>query len=371
MARNLVQPHKRMAARRRIEAAIRSRSLWGQRLAGEHELAAQLGVSRKTVRAALAELEMAGVVERLVGSGTFVAERPGKSADGRRRRARLAVIAERHAEALPEWTFAGEILRGVLACGLRLRAECQILALDVPEERDRLKDRRQLRRFRGFISVGAGSRELLARLIELRRGPVVLLDDSVRDLPVVTVNDGSFAGSRAVTRHLIGLGHRRIAFLNCHHPAENNPEKLAGYRAALTEKGLLVDARLVLERPAANEGGHLETFADRAVEHLLGLPDAPTAILGFDDGFALPAVRALERRGLRVGQDLSVAGQGDSAIRQGTCDWLTSTRTYPDKIGAEAVRAALARGPLTEGRTVIVSNRLCVRRSTCPPPAGG
>jgi LacI family transcriptional regulator len=103
----------------------------------------------------------------------------------------------------------------------------------------------------------------------------------------------------------------------------------------------------------------------------LELSDPPSAILGFDDRYVLPVVRALQRRGLRAGQDISVAGQGDSAMRQEVCDWLTSTRPYPDKMGAEAVRAALTSRPATEGRTIIVPNRLMVRGSTCPPPKRG
>jgi LacI family transcriptional regulator len=369
MARNLVQPHKRMQARRRLEAAIRGRSLWGQRLAGEHELAAQLGVSRKTIRAALAELETAGVVERRVGSGTFVARRPGNHAGRPGRHARLAVITGRHAEAEAGWSFDGALIQGVLASAPRLGAECQVLAVDVAAEREQLRDRRRLRRFDGFICVAAGDRELIARLVDLRLGPVVLMDEDVGDLPVVAVIDGSFVGARAVTRHLLGLGHRRIAFLNCHHPAEANPEKAAGYRAALTERDLAVDRRLILEAPPSDSDEALEAFGERATGRLLELPEPPSAVLGFDDRYVLPVVRALQRRGLRAGKDLSVAGQGDSAMRQGLCDWLTSTRTYPDKLGAEAVRAALTSRPAAEGRTVIVPNRLMVRGSTRPPPA--
>ncbi len=72
MARNFMQPHKRMEARWRLEAEIRSKAMWGQRLVGERELAARLGIGRNTVRAAMAELEMSGMIERRVGSGTFV-----------------------------------------------------------------------------------------------------------------------------------------------------------------------------------------------------------------------------------------------------------------------------------------------------------
>jgi len=371
MPRNFMQPHKRMEARRRIEAEIRSRAMWGQRLAGERELAARLGVGRNTVRAAMAELETAGVIERRIGSGTFVAGRPGNRAGRRDRLACLAVITGRHAQVAAGWSFDGALIQGVLDCAPRLRAECLVLATNIAQERDQLKDRCRLRHFDGFICVAVGDRELIARLVDLRRGPVVLMNEDVGDLPVVAVIDGSFVGARAVTRHLLQQGHQRIAFLNCHNPAEANPEKVAGYRAALTERDLAVDQQLIFEAPPSDGDDALEAFAERATGRLLELSDPPSAILGFDDRYVLPVVRALQRRGLRAGQDISVAGQGDSAMRQEVCDWLTSTRPYPDKMGAEAVRAALTSRPATEGRTIIVPNRLMVRGSTCPPPKRG
>jgi DNA-binding LacI/PurR family transcriptional regulator len=367
MPRNFMQPHKRMEARRRIEAEIRSQVMWGQRLAGERELAARLGIGRNTVRAAMAELEMAGMLDRRVGAGTFVRLQPGKAAGGQGRPGRLALVTRQPVEAIPEWIFEGRLLRAILGCAPQLHAECQVLVGSAPGARERLSDRGLLRQFDGFVSVGVDDRELLSRLIELRRGPVVLLNGYPTCLPLISVVDDGFSGSRAVTRHLIRLGHRRVAFLNCHAPENNNPDKIAGYRAALTERGWAVDERLVCEAPRSGRDGGWEAFAARAAGELLDLSDPPTAILGFDDLYALPALRALERRGLRIGKDFSVAGQGDNAARQGIYDRLTSTRINFDRMAAEAVRAALAGAAAAEGRTVIVPNRLVVRGSTCPP----
>ena len=117
-------------------------------------------------------------------------------------------------------------------------------------------------------------------------------------------------------------------------------------------------------------GEALRDFAAAALERLLGLPDPPTALLGFDDSRALAALGELNRHGRKAGEDFALAGMGDGAIRRGECDWLTSTRTYPRKMGAAALRAALEGGLPSEGRTIIVPNRLYIRRSTCPPSAG-
>jgi len=364
--RSLARPDPRAAARARIEEMIRRERLWGRRLLGERSLAAALGVCRWTVQCALAEMEAEGLVVRRHGSGTLVAERPPARA---RKTARLAVIARRPPLPDGQWEYGSELLRGVLAQAPRLRAECTAFYLDRPEHAAALGDGRALRGFDGFISVAQEDRGLLTRLLELGRAPVVLLDHYVRDLPIVGVVDGSFEGARAVTRHLLALGHRRVAFLDCPDRAGTNPEKHGGYRAAMLERGTFDEALVLV--PPSDRARELESFLDAALERLLGLPDPPTAAFGFDDNYALAAVGALEQRGLQVGRDFSLAGHGDSAFRRGACRWLTSCRIHVRRMAREAVRAALAGNGQGDGRTIIVPNRLLVRKSTCPPPGAG
>jgi LacI family transcriptional regulator len=245
-----------------------------------------------------------------------------------------------------------------------------VLALADPEEAARARDPGYLRGFAGFISVAQDAPELLANLLGLRRGPVVLLDHIVRDMPVTGVVDGSFDGARAVTRHLVALGHRRIAFLNCADSGAVNPWKHGGYQSALADRALAYDPELVAapEQFPEVRAGEAEKFVRAALDRLLALPDPPTALMAFDDFRALPAIEALRERGRRPGEDFAVAGMGDSTFRRGACDWLTSTRTYPRKMGQTALRAALDGGDSKEGRVVIVPNRLYIRKSTCPPP---
>jgi len=359
---------------RRVREIIERQNLWGRQLAGERVVAGEVGVSRMTLRHVLARLEAEGLLERRHGAGTFVRARGSSSRA--KRTANLAVLAYSHHESADGWDLRGEMIRGILGGAGGARASCTVLALDRPEEAAQIADSRGMRRFDGFISVGVDRHEVLAGLVALRRGPVVLLDGYVRGLPVVTVVDAGHEGMRTVTRHLLGLGHRRIAFIDCHNREVNNPEKFGGYRSALAERGIALDQELVAAPPGPDDAytedsperqRELEAFCAAAIGRFLSLSSPPTAIIGFDDRRALLALAEIERRGLRVGQELSVAGFGDQAARKGLCRRLTSSRIYPRKMGRAALAAAAAGPAPAEGRTIFVLTRLRVRDTTRPP----
>jgi len=365
VAQRAMKSWKREELRGRLEELIRGGRLWNKRLPGDRRLAEELGANRRTLQKALADLEAGGVLERRHGSGTWVRpEGGGRATAGT---ARLAVICERHFEATGGWQYQAEMIRGALDHGRRMKADCRVLALDVEEERAALWDAAGMRGYGGFILISIDDRVLVRHLLGLRRGPVVLVDRTVRDLPVTSVLDGAFEGMRAVTGHLVALGHRRIAFFHELGLARVNPEKFGGFRSALLKAGLPLPDELLACPP---EPRPLEEYAEEAVARLLALPEPPTAIVASRDHRALALVAAIERRGLCVGQDLSVAGFGDTAIRMGLGDRLTSCRIHPRRFGAEAVRAALRPGGQSEGRTIIVPDRLMVRASTRPPSPG-
>jgi DNA-binding LacI/PurR family transcriptional regulator len=359
---------KRAEARQRLEEMISRQRLRGQYLRGERDLAEELGVGRQTMRAVLDDLAALGVVDRRQGLGTYVTGQPGKPR--RPAAAQIAVIADGAYHQEEGWVYKGQMMRAVLGWARRLTTRCEVLNIGTPRGREQVFDARYMAGFSGFISVQLDDRTLLNHLVRLRRGPVVLLDHTVRDLPVVGVVNGNTEGARATTRHLLALGHRRIGFVDCFNSALGNPERIAGYQSALFEKGVAFSEELVVPQPRASvemDAGAMAAFAEEAVARLLGLADPATAIFAFNDHSALPAMAALEKRGLRVGENFCLAGYGDSAVRRGLCDRLTSCRIYPRMMGREAIKAALAGGELREGRTIIVPDRLHIRKTTCPP----
>ena len=137
--------------------------------------------------------------------------------------------------------------------------------------------------------------------------PVVLVDAAGDGVPVVRTDD--IEGGRIATRHLLELGHERIAFIG---DAPENPlgfvsstEREMGYRETLAAAGLGVDRDLV------RHGAHDREVALRLSHELLHLPDRPTAVFAASDVQALGVIEAARALGLRVPEDLSVIGFDD------------------------------------------------------------
>jgi len=356
-------PHRREQAVADIEALIRRQGLWGRRLPAEREMAQALGISRGTLQRALELLESRGVVCRRHGSGTFAAERAGSGRAAPDAQGRLAVIVSRKSLPVDRWNYYGDMVRGALRAARRRGVPADVVVLEevwVPGSGPgpgwaRLRD------FAGYLVVERNDPAIIRHLLKFRLGPVVLLDATFRDLPVIGVVDGSFEGARRAVHYLVHLGHRRIAYIGPGKEAAGPHEKTEGCLAAFAEAGLRSEPGLAV----SPEHERVEAEVDAAVERWLARPEAPTAVFAATDHRALAAVAALEQRGRRVGQDFAVVGFGDQAFRLGHSSRLTSVRIHTRQMGQAALAAALEAGRRSEGRTIIVPDRLIVRQSSC------
>ncbi len=169
--------------------------------------------------------------------------------------------------------------------------------------------------------------------------------------------------SHDLTRHLLGLGHRRIAFIAGLRELSTAAERLQGYRAALRAARLPADPRLI--RPGAFKA----EMAQRAAQELLKLPRRPTAIVAGNDLMALGVMQAAGDVGLLVPEDLAVVGFDDIEIAAHRQVQLTTMAQQKAEMGRMAVVWLLevirdprryARQPLQQ----ILAPTLVVRR-TC------
>jgi DNA-binding LacI/PurR family transcriptional regulator len=201
---------------------------------------------------------------------------------------------------------------------------------------------------------------------ELARGddtPMVLLGERVFDGPADHVAIDNTTAAADATRHLLTLGRRRIAAIGAQdrESAGTARQRLDGYRIALADAGVPYNPFLVAEV----DGFHRSDGA-AAMARLTELPEPPDAVFCFNDLLALGAVRHLYDRGVRVPEDVAVAGFDD--IEDGRFSNPTLTTVAPDtaRLAETAVdllaeRLRRAGGPPRELR---VGYRLITREST-------
>jgi LacI family transcriptional regulator len=196
--------------------------------------------------------------------------------------------------------------------------------------------------------------------------PTVLLDARSDDGTVPSVVPDEVTGGRTATRELVRHGHRRIGFVNNVDDIPASQGRLQGYRDALSEAGIDVDERLVVEGTSDSPGGF------GGAGELLSRADRPTALFCFNDRMAMGAYYAAAERGLRIPHDLSVVGFDDQElIADGLRPGLTTVALPHYDMGAWAVETLIRQiqGLERDGPPhVELSCPLVTRGSVSPPP---
>ena len=195
--------------------------------------------------------------------------------------------------------------------------------------------------------------------------PFVLVDPRTsvpRDM--VSISAAHFSGARAVTRHLIEFGHRRIGVVTGPPHWRTRDDRVGGHLAALAEAGVLGDQELILHGEPAAETGV------RAGGDLLDMQPRPTAVVCFNDKVAVGVMEVAAARGLRVPEDLSVAGFDDIDVSRATTPRLTTVRQPLQEMGRTAVTMLMRQldGHVHEALSMELGTRLVVRESTGPAP---
>jgi LacI family transcriptional regulator len=218
----------------------------------------------------------------------------------------------------------------------------------------------------GFIFATATLQHPVAERLAVDGTPVILVNrrTASSDIPSVTPDDA--AGVALAMRHLVELGHQRIAHLAGPQTLSTGLNRLRAYRHALHDHGLEPDDELVVVCEAFTEAAGaraLSQLLDRGVEF--------TAVLAGNDLLALGCYDAFAAHGLSCPADVSVVGFNDTPFMDKLHPPLTTVRIPHYEIGAEAARLLLEglRTPERPARSVLLPLSLIVRESTAPPSA--
>ena len=338
----------------------------GQRMESQAEFMKHAKLSTRTVSRAFKELVDEGWVVRNKGVGTFVSERTRPAAT---QLTTVAVVFK---------NFANEMVARILG-GFELECQkqgyvCQLVSAGHEDDsEDRAVSELRAGRIAGIVTQPDAQSTRHGELIRVIREqvPVVLVNDPLpgvdSDLAVADNEEASYQ----LTRHLLELGHTRMAFISSSFKYPYGPsiaDRIAGMRRALHEWGENADDDDV----AVLANGDREQDVRQAVTDVIERPAhrRPTAIVCLHDHLARRVVCRLQGLGIRVPEDISVATFDDLSFATNDTPRLTTVRTPCKRIGKKAASLLFDRlsDPAKPPVVHYFDAPIIVRESTAPPP---
>ncbi len=261
--------------------------------------------------------------------------------------------------------FFAEVIQGIEETALEYNQSLILTNSDGRPERElaAIQTLRE-RRVDGIILVAAcADQESKRRLFTSKEidTPIVIINNVHQEHIGTSIETDNLQGGKLATRHLLALGHRRIAHIAGPIDEWDGVERQRGYEQALLAAGLAVERGLIVRGDNRPEGGLA------AMNRLLALPNPPTAVFCYNDAIALGAMRAAHAAGRSIPADLSVVGYDDIDLAPYLEPPLTTVAQPKREMGAMAVQMVL---DLLKDKPVqdsVLPGRLVIRESTAPP----
>lgn len=216
----------------------------------------------------------------------------------------------------------------------------------------------------GVLLAGHVPTALSKYLLKLKM-PHVFIDFSPSHKQGNVVMMDNLLGATLAVRHLIELGHRRIAFIGGDLTHPSIIKRLEGYKQALLESQLSIEDDLIdgVESNTAPDNGA------RATEKLIARGAQFTALFAANDAMAIGAMQCLQKHGRQIPAEVSIVGFDDIEAGAHTQPTLTTIRVDKEELGAVALRRLME---MIETKKelpgkVFTPVELVVRQSTAPP----
>ncbi|HZQ09118.1 MAG TPA: LacI family DNA-binding transcriptional regulator [Anaerolineae bacterium] len=205
------------------------------------------------------------------------------------------------------------------------------------------------------------------RQIQLHGVPLVLIHNRAAEILPYTIYHDDRYGARRMTRHLIELGHTRIAYMGNARAGRVSNERLAGFKQEMHAAGLHVPDSYIVHAASAQSPA-----AREPTQSLLALDVPPTALFCFDDVLAIGAMHVLHEANFQVPRDWSVAGFDDIALAEFVNPPLTTFNQPKYTLGTQAAQLLLESMDESQpndnaSHVVTLRGEILIRASTAPP----
>lgn len=340
----------------------------GDRLPSFAELRDQLGVGQSTLERAYLLLEEESLITREPGRGIFVA--PPRH---RQRTGTIGLFGVTPEKA--EHPYFARLVSGVQYAASIAGMELLLLNNEQTIRPERLDG----------VVIYSYLPDLIFKRLPANLPRVVVLYPT-REAPCVLADD--FGGAHAATRHLLSLGHRRIAYLSAPSNEAIYRERLKGYHAALREAGIEPQARWVQaiasEEITAENPAHISLPVRGRAQMAEWLQNGfhelrCTALLVHNDDVAMGVLQALAEIGISVPHDLSVMGFDDTFYSRMLSPALSTVRVPLAEIGTRAtellqaqmeeIESGIDPRKILDYKPELLETPVVVRESTAPPPS--
>jgi GntR family transcriptional regulator of arabinose operon len=340
------------------------------RIPSENELSEQFGVSRITVKNALAELVERGVVNRHQGKGTFVADHYQEEM--------LAIpsVETTSSPAAPKRTigfilprldnrFTANLLSGI-EDALSEKGYQLLFSKSNDSQEEEILKIREMRQYgvQGLIIYPVEGERYNNEILSLTLGkfPLVLLDRLLRGIETNSVSSDHFEGAIQAVDHLHSLGHQHIGFISTKAEGTSSiEERLAGYEKALEDRQILIDRSLEMTRLTINNSAD---EVDKLIEQFLLANRKMSALLS--SNYSPHVIRIAQRLGIRVPEDLSVIFFDDVDHPDFSTVPPTAVIQQERELGREAGKLIIEQIETITGdyRQVKLPTRIIARQST-------
>lgn len=346
-----------------------------QQLPTEYKLSDMLGINRMTASRIYSELENTGLVQCIQGKGTFVTDSQGKrgkiTTPGLKMIGLIVPVID---------VFISGILQGIQDTAKR-KGYKTIVATSANKPKTEVNLVRSFieDRVSGLIIWPSNNshknKPFYFDLIKKDTIPFVFIDRYLKSIETNYVIMDNRNGAYEMVRHLIKGGHRRIAHITSSDTHVTSTQaRLQGYKQALIDHNIKFDQSLLVKSYSDKMVRNKDSMntiikkvnCQKAVELLLNLKNMPTAIFAQNDYTAISTMAVLDAKGLKVPEDIAVAGYDNIPLTTHLKVPLTTVEQPVYDIGRISVEVLIGGNRKMENgvKKIVLPSKLIIRESS-------